>query len=307
MGSQQGRVWVERWGPKWFVESNPYCRRIVGVYFHASDKVGDDDNGPANQDNRLLADLKRLPDLRFLHFEAKSLTSQATASFGDLRQLDTLWLEVDEAPASTVQTLANAVGGMRHLRALSLVFGTNRRVPVDATASHDLLAAIGALPQLEYLRLADCVIAREDFALLNRLTNLKSLTLENISAASDEFPPDPPLLVDLPALPRLETLDFDNSEINDADLYYVAALPRLKTLDLSYNIRITAAGLEELARSKSLETLVIDENVNPPEALRKVRPELVIKDDGEWEGTWNREQTAPKCEDHSRQFDGVGR
>lgn len=296
MGSQRGRVWVERWGPKWLdlVGADRYRRRIVGIELYAND--GDDENEPANQGERLLADLKRLPDLRFLYFEAASLTPETAGALRDLRQLGTLWLYVDEAPA-TVRTLAASVGGMRHLRVLNLDFGIFSQVPADAAASHELLAAIGAMPQLEFLSLAECYIAREDFALLAKLTNLKSLALSNISAASDEFPPDPPLLVRLPALPRLETLDLEHSEIYDADLPYVAALPRLKTLDLSYNIGITDAGLAELARLESLETLVIDEHLHAPEALRNAKPELAIQDDGQWEeGPWDLEQMAPKCE-----------
>jgi hypothetical protein len=248
MGPQRGRVWVERWGPKWLdlVGADRLRRRIVGaeLYVNDGESEGDDGNEPGDQGTRLLADLKRLPDLRFLYFKGERLTPQIVASLGDLRHMDTLWLEVDEAPASTFQALAGALGGMRNLRVLSLDCGLDGLN--DAAASQELLAAIGAMPQLEYLSLADCEIAREDFALLAKLANLKLLMLNNISTKESEFsfPPDPPLLSRLPALPRLETLDLYDSEIYDADLPYIAALPRLKSLGL-LGTEITGAGLAE--------------------------------------------------------------
>lgn len=344
----RGRVWVERWGPKWLnvVGADRYCRRIVGVELHAVDE-GDEDNDIGDQGERLLADLKRLPELRFLCFETERLTPEIAASLSELRGLESLWLEVDEAPVSSVQALAAALGGMRQLQALSLDLGFLDEDLISAKASPELLTAIGAMPQLEYLRLAGCEIAREDFALLAKLKNLKSLTLNRFSSAADEFPPNPPLLARLPALPRLETLDLEDPQIQDADLRYVVALPRLKSLDLS-DTKVTGAGLTELARSELLETLAIDEKAESREgfeallavkqlkdlyaefsilgsrgsidsprerwshlsnseiderlhalaALRKSKPELVIKDDWRKGQTLGRpwEQLAPKCE-----------
>jgi hypothetical protein len=274
MGPQRGRVWVERWGPKWLdlVGADRLRRRIVGaeLYVNDGESEGDDGNEPGDQGTRLLADLKRLPDLRFLYFKGERLTPQIVASLGDLRHVDTLWLEVDEAPASTFQALAGALGGMSNLRVLSLDCGLDGLN--DAAASQELLAAIGAMPQLEYLGLADCEIAREDFALLAKLANLKSLSFNRILTG---FPlqPDPPLLSRLPALPRLETLDLQDSNVYDADLPYVAALSQLKSLDL-LGTEVTGAGLAELARLESLETLAIDEKAESREAFESL---LAIK------------------------------
>ena len=284
MGRQRGRVWVERWGPKWLdlVGADRFRRRIVGVELHAVDDRGYAENELAKQGERLLADLKRLRDLRFLYFEAESLTPEIAASLSELRRLQTLWLEVDEAPATSVQTLAAALGGMRHLRVLNLDFGIYGPALVDDTASHELLAAIGAMPQLEYLNLTDCLIARKDFALLAKLTNLKSLTLNQISCASDEGgslirwrdgPLDPPLLSRLPVLPQLETLDLTRSDVYDEDLPYITAQPRLKSLDLN-DTEVTGAGLAELARSELLEALTIDEKAESRAAFESL---LAIK------------------------------
>ncbi len=286
MDARPDLVWVERWGPKWFdlVGGESFRRCIIGAQIRA---VGGQEG--ERDGKRLLSELKRLPDLRYLSFEAEHLTPEIARAFGSLRRLESLSLEFDDATGSWGNTLGAALKGMRRLRVLSVdggVFGLD-----DATESHELLAAITSLPQLEYLQLGGCIISREDFALLARLTNLKSLILNSISAASDEYPPHPPLLSGLPPLPRLEMLDLEYSEVYDADLPYVAALPQLKSLNLSAT-EVTGTGLAELQRLEWLESLAIGEQAESRAAfeslLRFKRLRTLHTDDllpGSWESS----------------------
>ncbi|HUY92127.1 MAG TPA: hypothetical protein VMV10_25520 [Pirellulales bacterium] len=251
IGARGGRVWIERWGPKWLdlVGSDRLRRRIVGVEINA---VG----GDFRERQRLLGKFNRLPDLQYFSLKAKLLTPEMAGPLSELHRVETLQIELGAVTRSSGLVLADVLGGLRRLRVLSVDCGSSG-LDVEV-GSHECLAAISNMPQLEHVHLQGWTIAREDLALLAALTKLKSLTLNRVNIASKESPPDPPLLARLPALPQLESLDLEGSYVYDEDLRYLGVLPRLKSLGLQYT-EVTGAGLAELARLESLEELTLDE------------------------------------------------
>jgi hypothetical protein len=178
-------------------------------------------------------------------------------ALSDLRQLETLLIEVADLSHDSGRALAGALGGMRRLRVLNIDSELNGL----SELSQDCLPAVGAAAQLEHLRLSNETIACEDLACLAGLTNLKSLTLEAISSDPDEPDSGRPLLSRLPPLPRLEALDLALSDVRDQDLPFVALLPRLKSLNL-VDTKVTGAGLKELGPLESLEELAIHDDVS---------------------------------------------
>lgn len=266
LNTHEGRVWGERWGPKWLdqIGAERFCRRILGI--HVEGVHFNEESFATTNDGqrlRLLDDFRRLPDLQYLSLRVDELTPEIIAALGELRRLETLELEVqDELRPGMRQTLADTLGGMQRLRALS-VLGTGGFYE----DSQDCLAAIGSLGQLEHLRLVNWVLDGEDLALLAGLTNLKSLKLED--AVIEPGLPDsaPTLLASLPRLEKLEALDLEGSEVVDGDLPYIAWLPRLKSLNLN-GVYLNGAALEELTPLESLEELAIDKYVTESAGLK---------------------------------------
>jgi hypothetical protein len=238
-GLEHDGVYVERRSPKWLgaIGAERLCRHIVGVQMLTLYS-----NQGAEENQELFKRLAQLPGLRFLDLEPH--TSPAYESTSDI---------------------AGMLGEMRQLQMLSFACQSDFRdeaLPVV----REYLTAIGKLKQLERLRLSIRMDRGGDLASLSELTNLKTLSLDiqpftYQGGKDDEHPMsdrDPRLLGSLPALPRLEDLDLDNTRVGDDDLDLVVRLMRLRTLDLS-STSVTDAGLEKLAPLESLEELVIDQ------------------------------------------------
>lgn len=251
LSAQGGSVWAERWGPKWLdaLGADHLRRHIVGAEISFN---GDEEWDRESQ--RLLAELKRLPDLRFLSLEADRLNSRICDALGELRQLQTLRIKVGVLTRSSGDALGRALRGLRQLRVLSLAQGAYGIEDDDVGLPRECLSQIGDLQQLEHLRLVDWTMASQDLALLSGLGNLESLTLDSISETPHS---DPPLLSRLPALPRLESLDLQSSSIFDRDLEYIAVQPHLKSLSLAYT-EVMGEGLIELAALGQLEELALN-------------------------------------------------
>lgn len=258
-------VWVERWGPKWldFLGVDHFRRHFVGANMLAG--YGEDEK---HQDDLVVFDgLSRSPELQFLHIKVLHCTPDMSDRLSRMQtpNLQNLALELDCLTPGIAEALARLpklralsldvreispgaeqwLGEMRQLRTLRInqgSYGDERLI------SRRWLSAVAKMTQLEHLQLARMTIGGES---LSGLTHLKSLSLTQVSA--DE----PPLLAQLPVLPRLESLDVGFSEVCDGDLRHLSIQPRLTSLNLAYT-DVTDAGLAQLASVRSLEELQLD-------------------------------------------------
>ncbi len=362
----QNALFLDRWGPKWLdlVGADRFRRRVVGVNLTAlrHDPI----------DEELLKRWGRLPYLSNLVVRASDLTPDTAAVLGEMWQLRMLRIEFSNADDATAHACLASVGKLTRLERLCLdeceVLGsedlrclrglTNLKSLTlghddDVESTHEWLAALGELIQLERLYLRGWNLSGDELACLTVLTNLKSLTLErcgdrdevkthewlaalgrltqlerlcltgfcfrsdglaclaglgNLRAlgfkdycwpdsSSDEDCMEeeaagteedgeitdelenmdkPHLFAHLPALPRLETIDLEYSAVGDGDLARLAVVPRLKSLNLT-GTSVTAAGLAELARLECLEELAIDNIIASAAGLESLRAQAHLK------------------------------
>lgn len=248
--AQPGSAWLERWGPAWLdvVGADRFRRRIIGVRLGNGDEKVED----------LLERLAQRGNLQYLVIKVHCLSPRMASALATLRQLRTLYLAVDDPTPEIGAALAEALAHKPQLRTLCLSYLKSWNRGDDERLSHETLADIGKLTRLEALYLSDMAIDREDLACLGDLPNLRSLSLYRVSIYTDSDRPnfDAPLLSRLPALPRLETLVLDYSEVGDLDLRHLTMLPRLKSLRLT-GTNVTDTGLSDLASLDSLEELMI--------------------------------------------------
>lgn len=274
-------VSVQRWGPKWLdlLGVDRFRRRIISVnLIYRRHLLADNAD-----DERLLALLARLPDLRSLSFQVDRLTPAMLATFDDMHQLRRLnverdWVSGDEdkridyLPPLRMARLEElelahmligeqSLAGLTSLKSLTLNGTPSGVFDDEPRAWHDCLAAVGKTTQLEHLRLSSMTIDSESLACLVGLTNLKTLRLETSRER-------PLLLKHLPPLPHLEALELSGEIICD-DLRCLASLPRLKSLSLRKTISltkdlgmketsVTAAGLAQFASLQRLDELTLD-------------------------------------------------
>lgn len=244
-----GRVWGERWGPQWLDRygAGRFCRRVFG----AKIDVGRVRDAKGRQEfDQLLDGLSRASDLQYLSLKADQLTPELIAALARLWRLEKLQIEAGGLAPGAGRALADALGGLRRLRVLS-ISGTFYSEPPS-----EWLAAVGRLSQLEHLRLHNWMIASEDLAPLAGLTKLKSLTLERVCVDPNRPEWDLPLLARLPALVQLEALDLKGSAVVDGDLRHIARQPRLKSLNLS-GVYLTGPALADLSPLANLEELAV--------------------------------------------------
>lgn len=269
---EHGEVWLERWGPKWLdlLGADRYRRRIVAAKVRLP-WTGDVRKSDKSADE-LLGRLGRLPNLRYLFLEAGCLTCELVAGLGDFPQLRVLSIESREAFPGTAEAFPDSLLKMPQLRILSISAST-----MFSDDNNAWVAAVAKASQVDELRLSGLTIWPESLARLAGLQSLKSLSLKNVDCESSA-PSSPPLLSELPVLPRLESLDLDidapraagmkmisvrGNWIGDRDLGYLARLPRLKSLRLIH-ADVTGAGLRQLASLKCLEELSFSGTAESP-------------------------------------------
>lgn len=305
--ANNGRVYVERWGPKWLdiVGADPLCRCIIGASLFGSEE----------QELDQLRQLQRLPRLEQLEISLSpgGLTPAVAVALSEMRQLRKLVILCDadggeRLDAQIMHELLFAASRLTQLDHLSL--WTNFQVRGDDLASlaemprlksltlgfdddaepdQDWLRGISKVTQLERLHLQVLHLRSDDLAQLGALTNLKVLTLECLGERdkdqSETREGEPGMLSQFPILPRLEALDLFNGSITDDDLCRLARFPRLKAIGLE-GTYVTDAGLEELAPLESLEELAIGENMATVDgldslaALKRLRAVHVCSDPG---------------------------
>lgn len=218
-----GRVWVERWGPKWLdlLGVDRLRRRVIGAELDSAEIDSEGDKAL----EEIFQRLRRLPNFQYLFIDVYCLTPGMAETLSDMPQLRRLSI------------------GQRE----GFCYDDN----VEKRITHQCLAAIGRLRRLEELSLDSIDIGKESLACLAGLTRLKSLSFTYSYG-------EQPLFTCLPPLPQLERIDFIRSDIRAEDLHHLAILPRLRVLDLASAEFGPDAGLADLASLKSLEDLTID-------------------------------------------------
>jgi hypothetical protein len=115
--------------------------------------------------------------------------------------------------------------------------------------SHESLAALGELTQLEGLKLFGPELKSDGIRCLADLTNLKTLRVQ--------FSGDEGAFSQLPALPQLEAIQIEFSMVGGLDLRRLAILPRLRSLDLKNSDFGWDTDLGDLGGLNSLEELTL--------------------------------------------------
>jgi uncharacterized protein (TIGR02996 family) len=170
----------------------------------------------------------------------------AVASLANLGRLEVLELEA-KATSHVAPALADLVEQTRELRALRLA-----GVEIRAAGA----AAIGALRELRVLDLSGVPLGTRgwtDLARAGGLGRLRDLRLDRTTLDGDT---SIRALIDSPLLARLVRLSLRENYLGDAGLFALAAseaCANLRVLDLTTNAKITARGLDALARSPYLQ------------------------------------------------------
>ena len=198
--------------------------------------------------------------LRALDLRGLRLTGSACQALAEMTTLESLKLrnarEIMDYSFQELKTLVN-------LKSLSL---------------EDLAITDSALEILpEFVNLKELVIMRTDMmdvSPIGKLTNLKKLTLREMTCDLD-FLAEMPQLEELffaesivrdadmqffEGLVNVKTLDLWNTQLGDEALKLFGTMPKLTTLNIKNCAKITDAGIAELAKSQSLESLNLSEN-----------------------------------------------
>lgn len=261
-----GEVWFERWGPKWLdvIGADRLRRRVIGA------KVDFWGGDPESRGLELLRRLQEMPQMQYLFIDSFDFTPELARALGGFSRLRILSIDgqyFDSEPG-TAEALADALGRMRQLRELMLEGFDDGEEPI----TRQCLAALRKLPQLEYLYLFNADLDSESLAGLAQVPKLKTLRLSCVRR--DERSLGQPLLVRLPVLPELRSLDLEGySNIGDDDLDYLTRLPNLNSLCLD-STKVTTAGLAKLAALPSLEELTLGGDALSGAGLEKL---LVLK------------------------------
>lgn len=202
-----------------------------------------------------LAHLRRLPRLKHLAIEGKTLTGDALAELGKLERLESLNLEFATLPPSDLAWLR----GMRSLRRLE---GLTRLEPRDDDMQH-----LAPLESLESVDLTGTEITGDGLAHLGALRSLKRLSLGYCPIRDDD-------LSHLANHPQLEWLDLSGTQVAGPGLEHLRRLHRLKHLTFASfsayahapdSVPLAAEAIPHLAALPALEVLYLD-----PERARKL-------------------------------------
>ena len=198
--------------------------------------------------------------LRALDLRGLKLTGSACQALAEMTTLESLKLrnarEIMNDSFKELKTLVN-------LKSLSL----------EDLAIDD--PALEILPN--FTNLKELVIMRTDMmdvSPIGQLKNLKKLTLREMTCDLD-FLAEMPQLEELffaesivrdvdmkffEGLVNVKTLDLWNTQLGDEALKLFGTLPKLTTLNIKNCAKITDAGIAELAKSQTLESLNLSEN-----------------------------------------------
>ncbi len=169
------------------------------------------------------------------------------ASLAELPQVDLLFLggiAVDDAAAKNIRSI---LGELRALRVFDASIVDAQLAEMLGGSSTDRATAGGTMDGLEDLVLSDVPITDKGLQSLERLVNLKRLSLERTRITDAG-------LVHLARLTHLESLDLSGTQIRGDGLRYIQGLRDLKTLELD-RTQVCDRGLAHLPRLASLKRL----------------------------------------------------
>jgi RND family efflux transporter MFP subunit len=201
----------------------------------------------------MLRRMAGLSQLRRIYF--KGLSAPAFTGLGEIKQLESLWIEQTDVADDALQVLGN----LTRLKLLQLG---------DKYLADSDLAHLAPLHDLTALRLDGHSkgLHGSGFAALTHLDHLTSLAVPD-SGIEDE------MMASIGKLGTLEDLDLSRTWITSKGLASLASLSRLKKLQLNGCRRLDASSLEPLAKLPHLELLAlanwrIDETI--VESLKKL-------------------------------------
>ncbi|HUY89553.1 MAG TPA: hypothetical protein VMV10_12535 [Pirellulales bacterium] len=247
-------IMIERPGPKWleFIVPDRFRRHIIGI------EIDD-----MMLDEALARRLARLPRLQYLSAHVERWTPGMTDALAGMRRLR--WLCISRYPddepkqsprkhSTVFDALMRWLGGESESPegegSEAEDSEGERSGDEGRRASREFHEGIGKLTQIEALCLNDWEdFPRDQLARVAGLANLKLLVVTFGTGTQGS-------LSHFPALPQLETIHIEYSEVSGQDLRHLAVFPRLKSLDLTH-VEFDGAELGDLAPLKSLEELSI--------------------------------------------------
>lgn len=118
---------------------------------------------------------------------------------------------------------------------------------------------LGQLSKLEMLVLCDTAVSDEQCEHLDRLRELKALSLAHTSVTSACLP-------SVSRLRKLERIRLCGTNVDDTYLEQLAALPRLRRLRLN-GTKVTSSGISSLKALPSLQSLELDDTMVDDDAV----------------------------------------
>jgi hypothetical protein len=278
----------ESWRARQQGRPNPEPPKPIARVQMAGEQFGDDH----------LKLLKYIPTLENVYVSNTSVTDAGIKDLKVLPRLKTLTINVLTRPAKITDAGVKELGDISTLAGLYLggvpiteeCFASLARLreleafsyssyPFDAggVGIGDTAARfIATLPRLKHLSLGDTSITDEGMLSLARLATLEDLgvhapditdrglesvkrfpKLSSLHIRSDKL--SQRAIGRLTGMSALRSFSIGGAQINDESLVDLAGLPNVERLSLSYNPKISDAGLQHLAPLKKLESLDIND------------------------------------------------
>jgi len=200
-----------------------------------------------------IASLETLSHLKKLNVGSRHLTDRNLASFGKLKQLESLSFSVLGGPGASKISKSglNQLNGLTNLRFLKVGLWGNS---AKANPADELMLDLSGLKKMKDMSLSGLQLQDSDLAFLEHLPLLENLSIQPIQTDSHLTGAFLRHLIELPELNRLYVSKL--SDCTGEDLAHLNGLPKLRTLTLSG--RITDTALTALTGPLSLESLYFD-------------------------------------------------
>jgi Leucine-rich repeat (LRR) protein len=207
-------------------------------YYHRKSRVTD--AGAAR--------LWELKNLRSLQLQSSKLTDVGMVELGKLAQLEDLTVGNGAYTAEITNTGLAQLKGLSNLRSLTLE-GTR-----ITDSGMSVLRAFGKLRHVG-LTLIDGGLSEHCLIELRGMRSLQSLSLIDFRSGAKSVDSS---LLNITALPRLESLEISSLRVTDAGLVHLGAAAHLKRLKLHHSLApmpVDDQGIQHLVHLKQLEYL----------------------------------------------------